>query len=242
MNAAFDLGQYADEVDAFAELAEPFVDATSALRLEEVGRELRTLVEAGTPVIDWQTRQNILFRPSNAYDGPGRRHDDTWLELGFQCRFERPARTRRKCKTWKIVRVATHLTLRKVAGQLSCHFDYKNAGQWGPQIHFQVKETAENGDLPIPRIISTSFLPTDCADLGLAELHPESWRKLQASGRMSHHTSVVRTAQEQRSLAYLADIRKQWNDDTKATRISMLQDYTSNVSSLPDRLGRQAQL
>jgi len=242
LSAAFDLGQYAEEVGAFAELAESFVDATSALRLSEVARELQGFVAAGNPVIDWQTRQNIVFRHSNLYDGPGKHHRDTSLELGFECRFERPARTKKKCKVWNIGRVATHLTLKKEERRLSCHFDYKNAGQWGPQIHFQVKETEENGFLPIPRIASLSFLPTDCADLGLAELHPEAWRKLQSSGAMSHHTAIVRAAQEQRSLVYLADIAKQWNDDKKATRICMLQDYTSNVRSLPDRHGREARL
>lgn len=240
MSVHLDLGYYADEVDAFAGLAEDFVDGASALRLNDVARELQGMVASGTPAFVWETRSDIIFRPGTRYDGPDRQHAETSLSIGFCCKFWRPAKTPRKCRVWQVVRCATHLSLVKDGGRLCFHIDYKNAGQWGPQIHFQVEEAAETGNLPIPRLPSLSFLPTDCADMGLAELHPEEWRRIQQSSAMNHHMSVVRTAQEQRATAYVADIRRQWDDDARATRISMLQDYTGSVGGLPDRHGNEA--
>jgi hypothetical protein len=240
MSVLLDLAQYSDEVEAFAGLADDFVDAASALRLNDVARELRNFVDAGTPSFTWQTRADIVFRPSNLYDGPQRQHTDTSLAIGFACEFSRPVSIPRRCRVWRVVQSATHLALSKDGGRLRFHIDYKNAGQWGPQIHFQIDEAPDIGNLSIPRIPSLSFLPTDCADLGLAELHPLEWRQVQASMAMNHHMSVVRTAQERRSVAYVNDIRRQWKDDTRATRICMLQDYTAKIDGLPDRHGNEA--
>lgn len=242
MSVLLDLVDYADEVEAFAGLADEFVDAASALRLSDIARELRNFVDAGTPSFIWQTHADIVFRPNNLYDGPGRHHADTSLEFGFSCEFSRPIKTPKKSRVWKVVRSATHLALAKDGGCLRFHFDYKNAGQWGPQLHFQVDETPENGNLPIPRMPSLSFLPTDCADLGLAELHPQEWRQVQASRAMNHHMSVVRSAQESRSVTYVNDVRRQWDDDRRATRICMLQDYTAKITGFPDRHGNEASL
>lgn len=236
------LADYAEEVEAFAALADDFIDATSALRLNDVARELRNFVDAGTHNFTWQTHADIVFRKSNNYDGPGRVHNDTNLEVGFTCEFSRPANTARRCRVWRILRSATHIALSKDGGQLRCHIDYKNPGQWGPQVHFQINEAAENGNLPIPRIPSLAFLPTDCADLALSELHPEEWKKVQASGAMSRHMSLVRSSQERRSLAYIADIRRKWDEDRQMTRISMLQDYTANVGGFLDSHGNEARI
>lgn|GEM_PF-2987851 len=242
MSVFLDLAHYADEVQAFAGLADDFIDGASALRLNDVSRELHALVEAGASSFTWQTRSEIVFRPSNLYDGPQRQHTDTSLAISFTCEFWRPTKTPRRCRVWKVIHSATHLTLSKDGGQLCFHIDYKNASQWGPQIHFQIEEAPETGNLPIPRLPSLSFLPTDCADMGLAELHPLEWRRVQASMAMNHHMSVVRTAQERRATAYVADIRRQWDDDSRATRICMLQNYTANIGGLPDRHGNEARI
>ncbi|RYG38920.1 MAG: hypothetical protein EON93_01080 [Burkholderiales bacterium] len=240
MSTLIDLDHYAEEVAAFAGLAAGFVAGSSTLRLDDVERQLRQAVEAGQHTIVWETRDPIIFRPGNLYDGPGREHAPTSFSLEFRCEFSRPTATRRRCRVWQIVHSATHVSIEKEAGGLRFHVDYKNAGQWGPQVHLQIEESPEHGDLPIPRIPAMSFLPTDCADLALSELHPEEWRRTQGAGGMQHHMSVVRNAQESRTLAYVSDIRRQWNQDTRLTRISMLQDYTAAIAGLPDRHGRDA--
>ncbi|MDP3859497.1 MAG: hypothetical protein Q8Q73_17210 [Stagnimonas sp.] len=236
MTVLIDLADYLGEVEAFAALADDFVDKSSALRLSDVVRDLKTGIDLGAATWSWQTRQDIVFRPSQAYDGPGRAHIDTWLDLGFKCDFARPKSVQKSKTAWEIVGSATHVTIRKNDGHLPCHFDYKNGGQWGPQLHFQVSENV--GNLPIPRIPSTSFLPTDCADLILSELHHEEWRQLQAAGGSSRHVSVIRSAQEHRTKAYVENIANMWRGDTKSTRVCMLQNYTATVAALPDRHGR----
>lgn len=236
MSVLIDLADYLGEVEAFAGLADDFVDKSSALRLADIVRELKTGIDLGQPEWSWQTRDDIVFRPSRLYDGPGRTHVDTWLKLGFKCDFYRPRSVRKAATVWAIVRSATHVTISKDDGNMPCHFDYKNDAQWGPQLHFQVSE--DLGNLPIPRIPSASFLPTDCADLLLAELHHEEWRQLQAAGSSSRHVSVIREAQEQRTKAYIENIASLWRGDTKSTRVCMLQNYTATVSALPDRRGR----
>lgn len=238
MSALIDLAAYKAEVDAFVALADNFVDRTSALRLADVQRDLETGVSMGESSWCWETRENILFRPSIAYDGPGRTHVETYLELGFRFEFNRPVRTRRRSSVWRISASATHVTIRKEGGELPCHFDYKNASQWGPQLHFQIAETL--GNLPIPRIPSTTFLPTDCIDLALAELHHEEWLRHQNVGANSRHVSVVRNAQENRTKVYLQNVASLWSDDKSCTRVCMLQNYTATVEALPDQLGRIA--
>lgn len=240
MSVLIDLDHYADEVSAFAALASDFVGATSTLRLEEVARQLRQSVDTGSHHFVWETRDPVIFRPSHLYDGPGREHSAASLSLGFKCEFRRRTSTSRKCRVWQVERSATHLAIAKEVGRMRFHIDYKNADQWGPQIHFQVDELDALGNLPIPRIPSISFLPTDCADLGLSELHPEEWRRVQSSGNMSRHMSVVRSAQEARTLAYVGDIRRQWDGDRRTTRVCMLQDYTAGALGLPDRHGKEA--
>jgi hypothetical protein len=236
MSVLIDLADYLEEVEAFVALAEEFVDKSSALRLSDVKRELKTGIDFGQSEWSWETREDILFRPSRLYDGPGRTHVDTWLNLGFKCDFIRPKSVKKSRTVWEIVGSATHVTISKDDGHMSCHFDYKNRGQWGPQLHFQVSE--DIGNLPIPRILSPSFLPTDCADLILAELHPEAWRQLQAAGTSSRHVSVIREAQEHRTKTYVENIANMWRGDTKSTRVCMLQNYTATIAALPDRRGR----
>ncbi|ESW95650.1 hypothetical protein X769_28270 [Mesorhizobium sp. LSJC268A00] len=236
MSVLIDLAEYLGEVEAFAALADDFVDKRSALRLTDVVRELKTGIDLGQPEWSWQTREDIVFRPSRLYDGPGRVHVDTWLRLGFKCDFYRPKSVKKATTIWAIVGSATHVTISKDNGNMPCHFDYKNNQQWGPQLHFQVSENL--GNLPIPRIPSTAFLPTDCADLVLAELHHEAWRQLQAAGSSSRHVSVIREAQEHRTRAYVENIASFWRGDTKSTRVSMLQNYSATIAALPDRRGR----
>ena len=236
MSALIDLAAYSQEVEAFVALAAEFVDKNSALRLADIERDLNTGVGAGAAKWSWETRDTILFQPSTAYDGPGKAHVETFLELTFKFVFERPVRVRKRSTVWKIASAATHLLIRKEGGGLPFHFDYKNSGQWGPQLHFQVAETL--GGLPIPRIPSPTFLPTDCIDLALAELHHEDWRRRQAAGANSRHVSLIRRAQENRTKTYLRNIASLWDGDTSCTRVCMLQEYTATVTALPDQHNR----
>jgi len=238
VSARIDLAAYAQELEAFAALAEDFVDRSSTLRLSDVVRQLQTGVGLGTRRWSWETRANIVFRPSTAYDGPGRVHAETWLELGFKLDFTRPASVRRQVTVWEVESAATHVRLHKQGGDMSFHFDCKNDQQWGPQLHFQVSEAM--GNLPIPRIASAIFLPSDCADLALAELHHEEWRRLQAAGTSARHVSVIRDAQEYRTMSYLRNIDAFWKGSRASTRVSMLQDYTASSITLPDQRGRTA--
>jgi hypothetical protein len=238
LSARIDLAAYAQELEAFAALAEDFVDKGSTLRLTDVVRELRTGVDLGNRRWSWATRTNIVFRPSTAYDGPGRVHGETWLELGFRFDFTRPANVRRQVTVWQIESASTHIRIHKEDGESSFHFDCKNAQQWGPQLHFQVAEDQVN--LPIPRLVSAIFLPSDCADLALAELHHEEWRRLQAAGASARHVSVIRDAQENRTMTYLRNIEALWKGSVASTRICMLQDYTASFVTLPDHRGRTA--
>jgi len=238
LSVLIDLDDYLGEVEAFAELANDFVDKSSALRLTDIVRELKTGIDLGQSEWSWETKKDIVFRPSQLYDGPGRRHIDTWLKLGFRCEFVRPKQVKKAKTIWNIATTATHVEIYKNDGRMPCHFDYKNDRQWGPQLHFQVSESI--GNLPIPRILSMSFLPTDCADLLLAELHHEEWRRLQAAGSSSRHVSVIRDAQEHRTKAYIENIANLWHGDKKSTRICMLQNYTATVEALPNCRGRSA--
>lgn len=240
MSVLIDLDGYHREVEAFASLAGDFVDKASSLQLTEVAKNLRTGIDQGRAEWSWTTRSNIVFRASNSYDAPGKEFPNTRFELGFTCSFLRPAKTRRSCTVWKLDTAATHVSIvcEESDGRLYFHFDYKNANQWGPQVHFQVSEQV--GNLPIPRLVTTAFLPTDCADLILSELHHEEWRKLQFARGSQANVSVLRDAQEHRTMSYLRDIAALWNDDRAYTRFTMLQDYTSRLKALPDQRGRAA--
>ncbi len=240
MSVLIDLDAYHREVEAFASLADDFVDKASSLQLTEVAKGLRTGIDQGRAEWSWMTRSNIVFRASTAYDAPGKSFPDTRFELGFTCAFWRPAKTRKACNVWKLQTAATHVDIIRDEGdgRLSFHFDYKNTNQWGPQIHFQVSEQV--GDLPIPRLVATAFLPTDCADLILSELHHEEWRKLQFASKSKADVSVLRDAQEHRTMGYLRDIASLWSADRAYTRFTMLQNYTSRLTALPDQRGRAA--
>jgi hypothetical protein len=238
LSVRIDLSAYLGEFEAFSALADNFVDKSSTLRLAEVVGDLKTGVTRGLAKWIWETRADIVFRPSTIYDGPGRNHAETWLDVRFKCKFVRPQTVKRAVSVWEISNAATHLRIRKQDGDLPFHFDYKNRRQWGPQMHFQVSEAL--GNLPIPRILSPIFLPSDCADLALAELHPEEWRRLQAAGNSSRHVSVIRDAQEHRTLTYLRDIGTLWASSNASTRVCMLQDYTATPVTLPDWRGRTA--
>ncbi len=208
----------------------------SSLTLIDILRDLRTGIQLGRPSWCWQTRENIVFRSSTAYDGPGRNFGETWLEMGFVCKFTRPVKAKKRATAWEIRSTETHLRICRDTDVLPCHFDYKNSGQWGPQLHFQVSE--ELGNLPIPRILSGAFLPTDCADLVLSELHHEEWRRHQAASAHEHNMSIMRNAQEHRTMCYLQNIAGLWRGDRRSTRVCMLQDYTSTLASLPGHSGR----
>jgi hypothetical protein len=236
LSTIIDLAEYAAEVEAFAALATDFVDKSSSITLAEMLSTLRRGIQFGHPEWCWQTRKNIVFRSSRAYDGPGRNFDDTWLELSFNCKFTRPKKVKRKVTVWQIANSATHIRIRRDTDVLPFHFDYKNLGQWGPQLHFQVSE--ELGNLPIPRILSGAFLPTDCADLVLSELHHDDWRRHQAAGASSRNMSTMRDGQEHRTMSYLRNIASLWQGDRRATRVCMLQDYTSTHPALPGHSGR----
>lgn len=240
MNVLIDLDAYHPEFEAFSALAADFVDKSSSLHLADVARDLRTGIDQNQAEWTWSTRSDILFKASTSYDGPGRTHADTRFALGFTCTFSRPARVRKSCTVWKLTSAATHVSIRRDrdGGFLAFHFDYKNRNQWGPQVHFQVSETI--GRLPIPRLLTTAFLPTDCADVMLAELHRDEWRRRQHEGSSSRNVSVLRDAQEKRTISYLRDIESMWNSDHKSTRFTMLQDYTATLKALPDWRGRDA--
>lgn len=236
MSVLIDLAAYSLEVDAFVSLAESFVDKNYSARLADIGDELKRGIDRGSAEWVWSTRHEIRFRPSRVYDGPSRVNADTWLTFGFECVFTRPTNEPRKSDVWRIRNCATRLHLAHASGGLPCHIDYKNVDQWGPQLHFQLSEDVCN--LPIPRLLSPSFLPTDCADLALAELHHLEWRQKQAQGASGPLMSIIRNGQEHRALSYLRDIRMHWERDRRATRVSMLQDYTATLTALPDHRGR----
>jgi len=236
LSVRIDLAAYAAELEAFSSLADDFVDKGSSLRLTDIHRQLRSGIDLAKSRWTWETRENIVFKPSTTFDWPDRHFPETRFELGFKFVFKRPANVGRKVTVWQIENAATHIKIAKNGCELPFHFDYKNPGQWGPQLHFQVSE--ELSDLPIPRIPSPIFLPSDCADFLLAELHYVEWRQLQASGDSQRHVSVIRNGQEYRALVYLKNIGSIWGDDRGSTRICMLQDYTASVTSLPDHRNR----
>jgi len=234
-----DLASYLDEVEAFLALADGFIERASVPRVQEAVRDLKTGIELGEREWTWCTRNDVLFRASRHYDGPNKAHADTTFELGFTIQFRRLKSTKKRSTVWSIANGSTRVTVRKGDRELPFHFDYKNSSQWGPQLHFQVHERI--GDLAIPRICSTAFLPTDCADLMLAELHHEDWRATQAAGSNSRHVGLIRDAQENRSRAYIEDVARLWRDGARSrTRLTMLQDYTASVVGLPDHRGRVA--
>jgi hypothetical protein len=233
VSVVIDLGDHLAEVQAFAKLAADFVDNRSALRLEDLVRSLQAGIAASAPKWTWETPQPIEFGPSKRYDGPDREMAEAWAKLEFCCSFERPETVDRKAgdKAWRIDSTAVHVTMTRGDGhEMTCHFDYKNKNQWGPQLHAQLAE----GDhkFPIPRLPSAVFLPTDCADLVLSELMPEAWDKHQR--RHSNEVAMLRRAQEHRSISLLSDINRQWNEDAGATRVSMLQSYTTRLKGFPN--------
>lgn len=239
MTALIDLGSYLREVAAFAHLADAFLDKSSSHRLREVEADLQRDVDAGRPCFVWKTRAPITFRESKKYDGPTKNHRSTQFDLTFTCTFERGERAPKRCSTWHLVDSSSRVDLRREGGgSLTVHFDYKNLGQWGPQMHFQVHEDQEHakGGLPIPRIMTAAFLPTDCADLMLSELHHDSWPQRQHQRSSLADVAQLRKGQENRTLAYLADIKAQWAT-SKFTRFTMLQDYTASLA-LPDASNR----
>jgi hypothetical protein len=229
-----DLVKYAVEFAAFVELAETFVDGSSALRLDDALRQLRLQVDDRKSRLAWATEREITIKASTEYDGPNRTFPQTYLKCGFNFMFGRDIEAPRADPTWRIERAATHIKLLKDGYEYPFHFDYKNMvpePQWGPQAHFQVAEGL--CDFPIPRLPTTVFLPSDCLDLILAELHPVEWRTTQKRGENRAHLASVRKGQEARTLAYVAEIRRIWEQDKSVTRVVMLQNFTSSLNLLP---------
>lgn len=237
MTLAIDLAQHLAEVKAFNNLASTFVDKKSANTLDSLVRTLELGIGQGRETWTWQTDHPIEFGPSTSYDAKGKSMPKTWACLTFKCVFERPSEQRRKPDSvWRIDNSSVHVKMaREDQDFLSCHFDYKNASQWGPQLHVQLAE----GDhrFPIPRLPSSIFLPTDCADLILSELMPEAWERHQRRGSASADVSMLRRAQEQRAMSMVGDIKGQWAKDNRTTRVSMLQSYSPTVKGLPNHLG-----
>lgn len=236
MSVLIDLGAYLKEVEAFARLAGSFVDKTSSMHLSDVVRELTHHIDAAQPQFAWSTRAAVKFNPSIKFDAPGKTHQPTYFLLSFKCEFNRPSRVAKRCAVWILSNSAVHVEIHRAeTAAFKMHFDYKNPKQWGPQMHFQVHE--EGVVFPVPRIPSGAFLPTDCADLMLSELHPEEWERLQH--KSTADVSVLREGQELRTMSYLMDIAKKW-EDKQYTRFNMLQRYTSSVVALPTSRGRLA--
>ncbi|MDX7952418.1 hypothetical protein P7D22_14700 [Lichenihabitans sp. Uapishka_5] len=240
MSVMIDVAAYLSEVEAFTKIAERFAeDRAASSRLRDMRELLQKGVDTRKAEWTWDTPKEIIFKKSTAYDGPNRKDADTHLTFGFECVFTRSDRVPRRSSVWQIKHCATHVVLHKNGRSLPCHFDYKNGNQWGPQMHFQVSERL--CDIPIPRVPTGCFLPTDCADLALAELHHEEWRRQQASSRNMRETSLLRDAQENRVMSFLADVQSHWMRDKRCTRVCMLQNYTSTVAALPDHKGRLAE-
>ncbi len=242
MTALIDLEAYAEEVASFCALAETFVARESAPALNRIVDDLRAGIAKALPKWTWSTPKPIHFQPSSQYDSPGKKPRSAHFTLGFECSFNRPQKVNKKPgAVWAVAHTATHIKVERDDNALHClHFDYKNANQLGPQLHIQVSE-ANTGGLPIPRLASAAFLPTDCADVMLCELHPDAWEKRQRAGNNQWHVGVVRDGQEHRTVAYLNDIASQWRADIKRTRFSLIQAYTSTVPSLPSHKNKLAQ-
>ncbi len=90
--------------------------------------------------------------------------------------------------------------------------------------------------------MSHVFLPSDCIDLALAETFHLHWRTHLAKGKNGRDRSVVRAAQDHRIRAYLDDLSECWRrpENTTATPVAALQDYTSTLLALPDHRGIHA--
>lgn len=231
MTDFIDLRAYLKEVGAFSRLAEIFVDKASSLRLADIERDLSRHIDASQPSFRWNTRAAIKFKASTKYDGPTKTHRPTHFSLSFNCVFTRPDRVRKGCAAWFLSNSEVHVEIeRDDVSPFKVHFDYKNPEQWGPQMHFQVSEDIVR--IPVPRIPTGAFLPTDCADLMLAELHPTDWQVRQHQAASKPDVAVIRDGQEYRTISYLKDIAKQW-ERREFTRFSMLQNYTSSVGALP---------
>ncbi len=242
MTARIDLEAYADEVKSFIALAEKFVPRLSVPALKRMEQDLRAGISRAGSSWTWSTAQAIAFDTSSQYDAPGKKPKAAKFTLGFECAFERPANANvKKCgAVWGVLHSSTHIKLeREDNACIELHFDYKNSGQWGPQLHMQVSES-QTGGLPIPRLVSPAFLPTDCADIMLCELHPTEWEKHQRAGSSQYHVKVVRDGQEHRTFAYLNDIHSQWKSDGKRTRFSSLQTYSAGLAALPSHNGTPA--
>lgn len=234
MSARIDLEAYAGEVKAFSALAEKFVPHSSVPALRRLEQDLRAGISRANSSWTWSTIQEVVFKPSGKYDAPGK-PKPAHFSLGFECVFTRPAGVnQKKCgPVWEISHGSTHVKVeREDKPSLELHFDYKNIGQLGPQLHVQVAES-QTGGLPIPRLVAMAFLPTDCADIMLCELHPTDWERHQRAGGNQWNVTAVRNGQEKRTMAYLNDIHTQWKSDVKQTRFSALQSYTAKVAMLP---------
>ena len=231
MSVLIDLGAYLKEVGAFSRLAETFVDKASSVRLAEIERDLSRHIDTPQSTFSWSTREAIKFEASTKYDGPTKTHRPTHFHLSFNCAFTRPGRARKGCAVWFLSNSAVHVEIeRDDVPRFKVHFDYKNPKQWGPQMHFQVAE--DSVGIPVPRIPTGAFLPTDCADLMLSELHPTDWQLRQHQAASNADVAVLRDGQEYRTISYLKDIAKKW-ESREFTRFSMLQGYTSSVGALP---------
>lgn len=231
MPLRIDLQSYLDEVSAVAKLSERFLEADGLAAMKQAVDDLSVPVHSGQPKFTWQTKDTlpIRFTSSSTYDGKKAHLPAMRLKFGFVCKFARPQNTPRKgpeLRLWSIEMAVTHVRWCEDGGaeRMHCHFDLKNTGQYGPEYHFQV---AENGPRPaIPRLPVACFLPTDCLDLALSELHPVDWSKHQAT--MTFQRQILMKAQRARLEHSARDVTRFWDELKGAqTPISALQGYTS---------------
>lgn len=244
MTARIDLDAYAEEVKAFSDLAENFVPRASTPGLKKMEQDLRTGISRASADWTWFTAQEIAFRSSGQYDALGKKPRPAHFTLSFECAFTRPANVnvKKAGAVWQVRHASTHIRVARDDGaSLELHFDYKNAGQLGPQLHLQVAESQTRG-LPIPRLASPAFLPTDCADIMLCELHPLEWERHQRAGNSQWNVAVLRNGQEHRTVAYLTDLHSQWKSDLKRTRFSTVQTYSAGITALPAHNGVSAKV
>lgn len=148
MSARIDLEAYAGEVKAFSALAEKFVPHSSVPALRRLEQDLRAGISRANSSWTWSTIQEVVFKPSGKYDAPGKKPKPAHFSLGFECVFTRPAGVnQKKCgPVWEISHGSTHVKVeREDKPSLELHFDYKNIGQLGPQLHVQVAESQTGG-------------------------------------------------------------------------------------------------
>lgn len=231
MPLRIDLFHYTEEVDAFSKMASGFLAAGAGKAVSDAVSSLQTPVRGGVDRIPWETpkARPIPFRMSKSYDGANSNDEPLFLTFAFDCIFSRPVNTHRprpERSFWNVERAVTHFRWCDGAGneKMASHFDLKNTGQLGPEYHYQVAENRNR--LAIPRLPSVCFLPTDCLDFALAELHPREWPQYQATKQ--YERDLVRRAQRAR-LAYSASEVTRFWDTTQSvqTPISALQRFTS---------------